>query len=201
MSKTTSISEKQVIAYVKLAPISTLKTIGRIINSRLTRSDTEDSKAAVMRSMGKSFTNSPMPSDLSDDSDDNSGINPGLMAAVSASSNNVDTDALRARLEAACDADKYVFDGYDASLLLMWTDRYGNGIYRICDDDKLIEIFEGMRKYCIENSMSCPYGQGRNNDLLKIKNRDGEKGKVYNVVLKTTKWDFESKSGFSCYAN
>ncbi|MFS8159356.1 MAG: hypothetical protein ACMG6E_03925 [Candidatus Roizmanbacteria bacterium] len=195
-------SESDVMQFIDKAPIKILNRMSLAIAKR----KEEDSRSAIARSLEKlggkvdvSDAPLPGPGEELDASEQMMGLAP-----------KVDTDDLRAQLKkvkktqgsskASGDSESLVFDSYEAELVYMFKDKTGNGMFKIYKDEALTKRMMKLKAHCDASGMYCPYGMGNSNDLLKVKGfACSAKGDKVRITIKLSEWNFNEKSGFTCY--
>lgn len=198
--KPITITEAHVLKFVAVAPVDILKRVGIAINKRLQEDREKDSQTAVMRAIQKN-RNRSIATDDGDEGPPEPSTAGSKLIGILQGIKVTDHEQLTEQLDVmSADADFEMKD-QEANLVFMYKDNYGNGHFKINDDEELEAKLCTMRDHCAgrDNMYSC-FGYGKNKDLLRIKNFSNfNKGDRIVIALKISHWSRDGRSGFSCY--
>lgn len=187
------------IAFINVAPPAILADLKTLIDKRLAAIVESNERQDKMRksmqdgSGGEAYEPAIIP-DLSDSSDARA-----QLAMFASGAVQVEAD-LRSQLAAQQKVEGMTLEELvNVKLVYKSTDQYGDGIAQVVDLDVRKKLEVQLAKCKLEN-LSFPYGYGPTKDCVKLKKFSrAEPGQALNVGLRFSRWNYNGKSGFSCY--
>lgn len=197
-----SVTTSDVKVFLTVAPPVILAELKTIIDQRLTAIVEDDARRTALkfaernRSSADDMDYEPLPvPDLNDISDSRA-----QLAAFSDGPIKVEAD-LRSQFDKQMKIDSLApEDMPNIKLVFKYSDQYKDGMCAVVDPEVRKKLELHVAK-CKLEGLTFPFGYGQSKDLLKIKKFDrAEPGQNLNMTLSFRKWNYEGKSGFSCYA-
>ena len=197
-----TIGTSDVRAFLSVAPPGILVDLKAIIDKRLNTIADEDSRRNAVRRATNGYKDDDSGDECPSVAPDLSEISSARdqLAAFSSGSSAVEAD-LRGQLARQQKIDDMGLEDLpNVKLIFKYADQYKDGCCEVVDPE-IRKRLEVQLAKCKSEGLGFPFGFGRNNDLLKIKKfNSAEVGQNLNLNLKFSKWNFNGKSGFSCYA-
>lgn len=190
------IGTSDVKAFLSVAPPAILVDLRRIIDQRLTSVAEEDARRTAMSEKISASEYEPdIEPDLNSVNDMRSQLAAMMDGPVRAEADLRSQLARQEKVEGMT-----LPDMSNVKAVFKYADKYGDGLVHVVDPEVRKALGIQLAK-CKVEGLSFPFGYGQSNDLLKLKKfTRAEPGQNLNLSLRFAKWDFNGKSGFSCYA-